>query len=313
MEKQILEHADALYIRDLQEIAAKQVEELGRVHRDARKRGLSSSGIHLSNDFEVRVASIGQRMKARIMSFRQAFEAANVEPSLEEFEQIWRTTEEVFSQLINTMSAELRLRATQMGNPNQDLPHVQPAAAHFHDEVLAEFNVWRSRVGLAGVRKSFTAENVSPLNELKHQEDCLFDLQSLLGVERSLTAVLYMDLDNFKAVNDAGQHEAGDKCIAQAARIIGSVVQHKGRLYRLHEHGDEFAVVLPNCDASEARATAERIRAEIEQQQPGGEILVTVSIGGIVATGELTAGEVLKRADKAMYQAKEAKNTVCFA
>jgi diguanylate cyclase (GGDEF)-like protein len=141
----------------------------------------------------------------------------------------------------------------------------------------------------------------------------VLDLESLLDVQVSGIAVLYIDLDNFKAVNDAAkEHEAGDKCIAQAAAIIGSVARHKGRVYRLHVHGDEFAVILPNCDESEARAAADRIRSAIERQKPGGDIPVTASIGVFITTGQVTAEEALNRAAKAMFVAKNSKNTIHF-
>ena len=87
----------------------------------------------------------------------------------------------------------------------------------------------------------------------------------------------------------------------------------KGRVYRLHRTGDEFAVILPNYDQSEARATAERIRSAAEQQKPGGDISVTTSICGFVATGDITAEEALQKADQAMLVAKKTKNTVHFA
>jgi len=125
--------------------------------------------------------------------------------------------------------------------------------------------------------------------------------------------LLYIDLDNFKSVNTAKGHDGGDTCIALAASIIGSVVQHKGRVYRLHGTCDEFAVILPNFDESEARVTAERIRKAVEEQKPGGDILVTTSIGVFIATGEIAAEDGLAQADKAMYVAKETKNTVYFA
>ena len=94
--------------------------------------------------------------------------------------------------------------------------------------------------------------------------------------------VIFIDQDNFKTVNDTKGHDAGDKCLEEVARIIGSVVLHKGRLYR-YASGDEFMVVLPNVNESEAAATAERIRKAIELQNVGGSVPVTASIGVIVA------------------------------
>jgi len=91
-------------------------------------------------------------------------------------------------------------------------------------------------------------------------------------------------------------------------------VLHKGRLYR-YANGDEFMVILPNVDESEATATAERIRKAIELQNVGGSVRVTASLGVIVATGKVyaSAKEVLKAADDAMYKSKPKKNTVSLA
>jgi diguanylate cyclase (GGDEF)-like protein len=162
-----------------------------------------------------------------------------------------------------------------------------------------------------GVKQDFDTSTTVPLKDLPSKQSCLVDLQSLLGRAASV-GVLYLDLDNFKAVNDRYHHEGGDICIERAAEMFGKAVQHKGRLYRLHGTGDEFAILLPNFDQNEARATAERIRVALEQQSPGGDIPVTASIGGVLATSEMSSQEVLKLADAAMYAAKEVKNTVHF-
>jgi len=165
--------------------------------------------------------------------------------------------------------------------------------------------MWSSSLILIGFiihGMSFDTHTILPLKDLPSKQDCLVDLQSLLGWAPSVS-VLYLDLDNFKAVNDKYRHEGGDICIGEAAEIFGKVIQHKGRLYRLHATGDEFVILLPNFDQSEARATAERIRMAIEQQNPGKDIPVTTSIGGIVATSEVNGQQALKLADDAMYVA----------
>jgi diguanylate cyclase (GGDEF)-like protein len=162
-----------------------------------------------------------------------------------------------------------------------------------------------------GARKSFETHTIVPLKDLPAKQACAVDLQSLLGWGVSV-AVLYLDLDNFKAVNDKYRHEGGDVCIGKAAEMFGRVIQHRGRLYRLHATGDEFVILLPNFNQDEARATAERIRIAIEQQSPGGDIPVTASIGGVVATSGMNGQEALRLADEAMYAAKQIRNRVHF-
>jgi diguanylate cyclase (GGDEF)-like protein len=313
LDKKVSEHANALFFFKLKELSRKEVEERKAIHADANRRGLSNSGISQSNLLQSQVAATGRRMQARLHSYQEAFEAAKIEPSPEDFKIIWQNTESVHKQGVASTYANTKRISTVIGRPNDHVPNVQAAAAHGHDEVLAEYNVWRSRVGLVGVKQSFATANIPTLNELKDKAACSADLHNLLDSKGS-AAVLYIDLDNFKSVNTAKGHDGGDKCIALAASIIGSVVQHKGRVYRLHgAGGDEFAVILPNYDESEARVTAERIRKAVEEQKPGGDILITTSIGGFIATGDTTAEHALSQADQAMYEAKKTKNTIHFA
>src|SRR5437667_8830244 len=179
--------------------------------------------------------------------------------------------------------------------------NVRSTAAHHHDDVLGDWNVWRRRVALGAPRQqSFSATEVAAINDLPKKDELLADLNRLLLLAAGI-GVIFIDLDNFKTVNDTMGHDAGDKCLEEVARIIGSVVLHKGRLYR-YASGDEFMVVLPNVNESEAAATAERIRKAIELQNVGGSVPVTASIGVIVAAEKVygSAEEILKAADEEM-------------
>ena len=117
-------------------------------------------------------------------------------------------------------------------------------------------------------------------------------------------ALVFIDLDNFKAVNDTKGHQAGDECLAKVAVTIGGVIAGKGTLYRYG--GDEFAIILRNADVDEAGATGERIRRAIRTAQPGGDIAVTTSIG-VAASDQVDlrdAEKLLKAADDATYTSK---------
>ncbi len=121
-----------------------------------------------------------------------------------------------------------------------------------------------------------------------------------------LIAVLYMDLDGFKEVNDTLRHAAGNECLIRVARTMASAILNKGKLYRYG--GDEFVALLPNFSRDEAAATAERIRATIDSDNPGASFRVTVSIGvaSSEAAGEIDAKSFIDIADKAMYESKAA-------
>ena len=124
--------------------------------------------------------------------------------------------------------------------------------------------------------------------------------------------MIFIDLDNFKEVNDRCGHPTGDRCLERVVELIGSVVIKKGRLYR-YGSGDEFVALLPNFEIFEAKATGERIRKAIEDGNPGEGIKVTASIG-IVSSDQLQMADpkmLLKAADQAMYSAKNSgKNQV---
>ena len=85
-----------------------------------------------------------------------------------------------------------------------------------------------------------------------------------------LVALLYIDLDNFKSVNDKLSHEDGNQCLIRTVGVISAAILYKGKLYRWG--GDEFTVVLRNFTFQEAEVVAERIRTSIDEANPGGAV-----------------------------------------
>jgi len=143
--------------------------------------------------------------------------------------------------------------------------------------------------------------------ELPGKKPLLVDLQQRLDV-RGLVSVLFIDLDGFKGVNDTLGHAEGDKCLIRTLRLISNVIVGKGKLYR--PGGDEFVALLPNFSQEEAKGTAERVRASIDGDNPGGTLKVTVSIGVASSQSVRTAEDLIDRADQAMYSSKKTKNCV---
>ncbi|MGA7887683.1 MAG: GGDEF domain-containing protein, partial [Acidobacteriaceae bacterium] len=127
-------------------------------------------------------------------------------------------------------------------------------------------------------------------------------------------ALIFIDLDHFKEVNDTQGHQAGDDCLEKAIQAMGTAIGSKGTLYRWG--GDEFAVCLPDFSTEEAKATAERIRQSIENSKAGGPIAVTASVG-VCATDQVATDSpatFIKNADDAMYTSKKAgRNGVTVA
>jgi diguanylate cyclase (GGDEF)-like protein len=126
-------------------------------------------------------------------------------------------------------------------------------------------------------------------------------------------AILFIDLDNFKAINDTMGHAAGDELLRTVARRIQNSVKRQDLVSRVG--GDEFIVLLASA-ASEAEAVgvAERILLGIKEpfRLQLGEAVVGGSIGAALAYGgEPGADELIRRADAAMYKAKNTgKNTI---
>lgn len=126
-------------------------------------------------------------------------------------------------------------------------------------------------------------------------------------------ALLVVDADRFKSVNDTYGHHVGDQVLVHLARLIRKCTRGQGMCARWG--GEEFVVLLLDCDADGARAAGERIRSSVESTlvEAGPHTLgVTVSIGGAVLAGEEEDHESLfRRADQELLQAKkEGRNRV---
>jgi diguanylate cyclase (GGDEF)-like protein len=125
-------------------------------------------------------------------------------------------------------------------------------------------------------------------------------------------ALLMIDLDDFKGVNDRFGHIAGDTVI----RDVSEILRHSVRLFDVCTRfgGEEFAVLMPGSGADSAASIAERIRRRIEEyrpeERPLADLRVTASIGLSVAS-DVAGIDLLDRADRALYMAKRSgKNRV---
>ena len=117
-------------------------------------------------------------------------------------------------------------------------------------------------------------------------------------------ALLYLDLDNFKVINDSHGHQTGDAVLRMVAEAMRSSVRQADVVGRLG--GDEFAVLLPETDAALADAAAKRLAAGLRNVFKGTPT-VTASIGVVsCSVADANTDELLRRADQAMYDAKRA-------
>jgi len=121
-------------------------------------------------------------------------------------------------------------------------------------------------------------------------------------------SVLYMDIDHFKSINDTHGHADGDAILQQLAATCVAVLRPYDMVARLG--GEEFAVLLPGSDIAGGAVVAERLRKAISSMRVKGQnktLQVTVSIGVSQSDpGDADGFETLKRADSALYAAKNA-------
>jgi diguanylate cyclase (GGDEF)-like protein len=119
-------------------------------------------------------------------------------------------------------------------------------------------------------------------------------------------ALIMLDIDHFKAINDTHGHQAGDDVLKTLARVIGQNVREADTVGRLG--GEELAVLLPNTDGEVAASLAERLRQSVEaipHVVNGQALTVTVSLGvASLWANTDTLDTLLSRADQAMYAAK---------
>jgi diguanylate cyclase (GGDEF)-like protein len=126
-------------------------------------------------------------------------------------------------------------------------------------------------------------------------------------------ALLLIDIDDFKIVNDSYGHLAGDLVLRDVAEILRRSVRVFDVCARFG--GEEFVIIMPGSTAESAMRIAERIRERIESYRPSDRLLaslhITVSVGLTVSGSGTTAGQLLAQADAALYAAKHAgKNRI---
>ncbi|MGZ5030688.1 MAG: EAL domain-containing protein [Methylobacter sp.] len=162
-----------------------------------------------------------------------------------------------------------------------------------------------------------------PLTDLPNRRllnDRLEVAMSVNARSQHYAAIMMIDLDNFKAINDTQGHETGDRLLAEVAKRLKACVRQGDTVARLG--GDEFVVMLENLDrdeaiaAAQAQAVGEKILKAINQSYSlgGNKHYSSASVGiGLFVGRDPSSTEILKRADAAMYQAKNAgRNALRF-
>lgn len=193
--------------------------------------------------------------------------------------------------------------------------------------IRAFFDIKGNLEGAQGVTRDITERKLAqdairelayydPLTQLPNRRLLSDRLEQAIAASvrrREHGAILFLDLDNFKEINDAHGHEVGDQLLQQVARLITAQLRESDTVARLG--GDEFIILLNHLakDGSEASVEANRLAHKVldalheKLLLDDKECSVTASIGlALFGQESDQAKELLRKADNAMYQAKKA-------
>jgi len=162
-------------------------------------------------------------------------------------------------------------------------------------------NIERARAGLEAASRNDSLTGLLNRRGLYERSQPLFDA---LGAHQAPLAVLFADLDGFKAVNDRHGHDVGDRVLQRVAHAITSTIRMHDLAARFG--GDEFVVIMPHTNLAQAAVVAKRLQARIGEALVVGDVAISLTIG----VGESPAhggnlDELLKQVDLAMYQGKQ--------
>jgi len=128
------------------------------------------------------------------------------------------------------------------------------------------------------------------------------EIQRSLRFERNFS-IIFFDVDDFKNINDKFGHHAGDTVLVELAELVRSSIRKIDTVSRIG--GEEFSIIVPEINLSDACKMAEKIRAHIESYKFSIGKVITASFGVAEYSKDKRKVDLLKEADKAMYKAKE--------
>jgi diguanylate cyclase (GGDEF)-like protein len=168
--------------------------------------------------------------------------------------------------------------------------------------------VWSREERMRKLQREADEDSLSGLRTRRRFEEEVRSAMARSRRDGTTGALLMLDLDNFKSVNDSYGHPAGDKLIEEVSEVLRRRTREGDILGRLG--GDEFAVALPSCRPGEATVVAEAIVDAIREHQPADPDVIpcTVSVGVAVfgIDPQMSYATLVSEADTAMYAAKDA-------
>ena len=207
----------------------------------------------------------------------------------------------------------LALGSRYAGLRNENIRIVQENNERLERSVIDRTRQLRTAMAQLGeanvqLREYSQRDPLTGVYNRRHFREALSQALELRNASGQPVALLLLDLDHFKRINDTHGHLVGDDCLNVAARCIEDVVLPRGGIVARFG-GEEFVAVLPGMDAQQALQVAEAVRLRIHQtpvDNNGRGIHLSASIGVHTATGErATPEDVIRLADEALYRAKD--------
>ena len=328
-EKQsLLEELNASRARSL---AALEQAQHSLAEATARLRGIEQTLLQQQEEIERAEAEITQN-KQQIAEQQQLM--AEKEKEIEQKEQQMQQLQSAIAeneQILQSQHKEIRAQTNVISTKEQtigdqrDLLHLIGyigAALVVFLGGLVRLNQLRNRANrkLASLNAKLyelaTTDSLSKLFNRRHFSETA--QKQIKQLQRSATpaAMLMLDIDFFKEINDTHGHAMGDQVIVAVARVLHAHLREYDIVGRMG--GEEFAMLLSGANLEMASAIAERLRCEIEAtniELDGVTARVTISIGiSLIRADDKTLDQPLNRADRALYDSKQAgRNRVAIA
>jgi len=177
---------------------------------------------------------------------------------------------------------------------------------------------WRALENEIKLAKQSRTDALTELDNRRYFEEKLDELCHLSSRNHEQLAVVVIDCDNFKAINDNYGHDIGDLCLKHLAKTLSKTLARVTDVLARYG-GEEFTVLLPGTDRQGAELVCEKIRRAVERSVlilEDGEINLTVSVGCVARQlGKFEPGlpeQLFKQADIALYEAKKNGRNCCF-
>jgi diguanylate cyclase (GGDEF)-like protein len=145
--------------------------------------------------------------------------------------------------------------------------------------------------------------HIDPLTGVLNRQGLRAALMSTSSLLADPMAVVFIDIDHFKCINDAHGHDVGDDVLRKFAAVIASGIRSSDRLVRWG--GEEFLIVCPMTNVYQGRILAENLRSALHQQTWPAGLRVTASFGVAQHHERDEVGVVIKHADEELYRAKQ--------